>query len=655
MAADLPVTLESSIKDIYLSFCNDQTAGGTSAAFDMLLEKSALQDLKGQGLRLFVELKQKMSAAGLNFKQMKLLQDLEKTIHKVQLAVATVRGAPNQSASETLKETIERGASDASGFNEILVCGAGPVGLRAACECALMGFNVRVIEKRPNFSRANILTFWDQTMADMLGLGAKSYFPNLVTAGDQQFLGTRQIQACLVKTLLLLGASVRFGMEICGLLPPDASCGKKWRGLFRPYVKHRRTNHVQADLTLSEKEAPAAPEGGDASSTAEGKNDQAADSAVDFQKQKDYATGEKGREQWEVDRSFLNASLSNSSDGADINQEETESLEFDAYMIAEGGWSDSTGKLGFDKVVENFQACFGLVINMKYNQDDETERNMKSKIAFTLSGDFPLHNCPIRCEFVEYLKGETHFFALVVMKKNPVPTEKAEAYLKQAEESGTAESVLEQMRFSQTRKGLIEMGVFKEDKRTGQEILKPENVDVGRLQEMAREIVTEMGLPPTAEFFDTNPVQLFDFSRRARCVHPVKVLRGGAGGQGLPEIVDPEGFCSMAGEAHPPGTEGSAALVLPVGDALQEPNWTQGLGVNRGFHTAMNQAFACLLGREKGIKAAVEESVAGHKCVINMKWGMGNSGLAGSGGGNIGLKPVKEWNSDPRTRLPFKS
>ena len=31
-------------------------------------------------------------------------------------------------------------------------------------------------------------------------------------------------------------------------------------------------------------------------------------------------------------------------------------------------------------------------------------------------------------------------------------------------------------------------------------------------------------------------------------------------------------------------------LVLPVGDALQEPFWPEGLGVNRGMHNAMDAA-----------------------------------------------------------------
>jgi hypothetical protein len=301
--------------------------------------------------------------------------------------------------------------------------------------------------------------------------------------------------------------------------------------------------------------------------------------------------------------------------------------------------------------VDKFKACFGLVINMKYNPNDLKEKNLKSKIHFSLSGDWPLKKCPIQAEFLEYLKGETHFYALVVTKRN-LATDMTERHLQQIDEKDRdmiPESVLEHMRFACTQKGLMEMGVFREDKAIGHALLAPENVDVDRLREMAREITTEMGLPPTADFYDTNPVQLFDFSRRARCVHPIKVLRCV---DGTPNIFNPAEFAKFAGDSQK--DKSGSALVLPIGDALQEPNWTQGLGINRGFHTAMNQAFACLLAREKTAIDAVQESVKVHQCVTDMKWGIGNSGLAGSGGGNIGLKPAKEWNSDPRSRLPFK-
>merc|ERR1712232_288445 len=87
------------------------------------------------------------------------------------------------------------------------------------------------------------------------------------------------------------------------------------------------------------------------------------------------------------------------------------------------------------------------------------------------------------------------------------------------------EDIVAMMRRNASQKGLVEMGVFKQAYPSGKACLAPSNVDVVKLHEMARVITTEMGLPDTVEMFETNPVQLFDFSRRARVMEPVRVLR----------------------------------------------------------------------------------------------------------------------------------
>jgi len=359
---------------------------------------------------------------------------------------------------------------------------------------------------------------------------------------------------------------------------------------------------------------------------------------TEFQASKDYTASQDSAafEKNEVDQNFIG----NGPQSQDPSYLGEKTIDFDAYVIAEGGWSDSTRKLGFDKRVDQFKAVLGVVINMQYDPSDMKEKGLQSSIHFGLSGDFPLRNCRIQTEFVEYLKGETHFYALVVSKKN-VTKDRTEQFLAKAKEEDRKDipdEMLEHMRFSSTQKGLLEMGVFKEDKATGQALLAASNLNPDRLYELAREIVTEMGLPPTAKFYETNPVQLFDFSRRACCVHPVKVLHP----QGM--VLDPHEVLAEAADG---------AVVLPVGDALQEPNWTEGLGINRGFHTGMNQAYSLLLAREKSVKHAVSESVKSHKAMSSMKWGGGTSGLAGSGTGCLDLTPFKDWNVDPRTR--FKS
>ena len=91
----------------------------------------------------------------------------------------------------------------------VVVSGAGPVGLRAAVEAALMGMNVHVIEKRDQFSRVNILMLWQGTADDLVAYGAKAFYPrfsNRNMGSSPLHLGTREIQLVLLKNALLLGA-----------------------------------------------------------------------------------------------------------------------------------------------------------------------------------------------------------------------------------------------------------------------------------------------------------------------------------------------------------------------------------------------------------------------------------------------------------------
>ena len=87
----------------------------------------------------------------------------------------------------------------------VVVSGAGPIGLRAAVECALGGDEVTVIEKRFVFSRVNILLLWACTADDLINCGAKAFLPGFSSKNDILHLGTRQMQLVLLKSALLLG------------------------------------------------------------------------------------------------------------------------------------------------------------------------------------------------------------------------------------------------------------------------------------------------------------------------------------------------------------------------------------------------------------------------------------------------------------------
>lgn len=578
---------------LFESFLAADEVDATEAAFAALLLAAGCEPLRGGGLQLYRAIKAEV-APKVNFRTGKIFSSLDARLQ----------------AAQALAQTLASGATPAAPAApfDVLVCGAGPVGLRAAVEAAMLGLTVTVVEKRTAFSRANVITFWDETMADMLSLGAKSYRPNLASTGNPKHIGTREMQLILLKDLLLLGGVVRYGMRITGLVPPGGG-GGRWQARFVPYVR-------------SADEGAHAPD--------------AAALALEFQRMKTYeaafeATGNKGKhlERCELDPSFVRGASPASGE---------ERVAFNAYLVGEGGWSDSTARLGFGKTVTKANARFGLVINLRYDPQQPAERRLKSRIWHCLGPEWPLRECPVLAEFVEYLKGESHFLALVVELQNKYAQRSAER-LEQARGTGVltaeAEAAMEAMA---TRSGLIELGVVRR-KLPRAQLLQADNVDADALRRVARTIATEVGIPPEARFCEVNPVQLFDFSSLARCDLPLRLLHAdGAVSDGTPD---------EAARAAAAGA-GAAALACPIGDALQEPVWTSGLGVNRGFHGGLNAVYACLCARHRGLPAACAELDAAWRRMLQIGW---PSGLATEYRKGCCVKPGEGWTADPKTRL----
>lgn len=103
------------------------------------------------------------------------------------------------------QKQLDSGADPLKG-EKLAVIGAGPIGLRAALELALLGAEVHVFDSRASFSRMNILKLWDWAASDLLELGAKHLLPNFLTYIDH--IGIRELQALLLKLCLL--AKVKF-------------------------------------------------------------------------------------------------------------------------------------------------------------------------------------------------------------------------------------------------------------------------------------------------------------------------------------------------------------------------------------------------------------------------------------------------------------
>ncbi len=97
-----------------------------------------------------------------------------------------------------------------------LVVGAGIGGLRVACELALLGVRVVVVEKRTAFTRNNVLHLWSHVVADVQALGAAFWVPGFCK-GNIHHCAIRKLQLCLLRSALLLGVDVFLGVAFEGV------------------------------------------------------------------------------------------------------------------------------------------------------------------------------------------------------------------------------------------------------------------------------------------------------------------------------------------------------------------------------------------------------------------------------------------------------
>ncbi|KAF6115031.1 microtubule associated monooxygenase, calponin and LIM domain containing 1 [Phyllostomus discolor] len=139
-----------------------------------------------------------------------------------------------------------------------LVVGAGPCGLRAAVELALLGARVVLVEKRTKFSRHNVLHLWPFTIHDLRALGAKKFFGRFCT-GTLDHISIRQLQLLLLKVALLLGVEIHWGVTFTGLQPPPKK-GNGWRAQLQPSPPAQLANY-EFDVLISAAGGKFIPEG----------------------------------------------------------------------------------------------------------------------------------------------------------------------------------------------------------------------------------------------------------------------------------------------------------------------------------------------------------------------------------------------------------
>ncbi|KAJ3120734.1 hypothetical protein HK098_004274 [Nowakowskiella sp. JEL0407] len=112
------------------------------------------------------------------------------------------------SAEDYISIVQDRAKSANSNRRNVLVCGAGPAGLRFAIECCLLRCDrVVVLEKRTKLTRYNVLHIWKFGLADLKALGAKVFFRGL-GLGSLDVISIRRVQIVLLKIALILGVKV---------------------------------------------------------------------------------------------------------------------------------------------------------------------------------------------------------------------------------------------------------------------------------------------------------------------------------------------------------------------------------------------------------------------------------------------------------------
>ena len=93
-------------------------------------------------------------------------------------------------------EKIYGGNSLNSERNRVLVVGAGPVGLRSALEAQLLGARTVIVERRPKFTRNNVLKLWKFLIQDLKAFGAKKFYGKFAT-GTINHINIRTLQVDL--------------------------------------------------------------------------------------------------------------------------------------------------------------------------------------------------------------------------------------------------------------------------------------------------------------------------------------------------------------------------------------------------------------------------------------------------------------------------
>ncbi|ORY36873.1 hypothetical protein BCR33DRAFT_721800 [Rhizoclosmatium globosum] len=244
-------------------------------------------------------------------------------------------------------------------------------------------------------------------------------------------------------------------------------------------------------------------------------------------------------------------------------------IPFDYFFVAEGESSRLIRHLGFDRKVWKFANMIGIVVNFDITPSElksamSAERSIPEFLVTRAAATWKsgplgkLDKLGYELENMEYMRSfKTHFF-VVTIKKNTLKSS----------------------------------GIVKEDKSSIKELLDYTNLDIQKLESFARDLGNVAGVPQTCPLSKKHGVQIFDFSCKGQCTSTLRKFT--SRDPSFPET-----------------------LILPIGDALQNPYWPYGLGVNRGFHSAFDAVHAIHIAETQSFDTALFERITAFRA---MEW-----------------------------------
>jgi len=418
-----------------------------------------------------------------------------------------------------------------------VICGGGPVGLRLAVELRLLGATVVLCEKREGFSRSNVLHIWDFVLHDLLALGAKVLYPRFGSAASFLHIGTRQLQATLLKVSLLLGVDVRFGVELVGI-----EAAKETPERSPPAEEPRSTASSSAVVSVPSW----------VRQTASAKPLLPSTAVIPKAPPPSWHVRLRG--------AGVRPGTANPNPGGADAGNSGELLPCDAFIDASGPRSAvSTKQAGFVYQEVYTAEAVGLVVNFEHC-GTRLEQHLQ-EFSWAKQFNFELFDrlkeeADLDLENAVYYQGETHYFVVTPRRHNLI----ARGVLMPESPERRRQATDGSRGNPYTPRGGANMSV-----------LDPQNSRIcqAKLCRYARSIADFFGVPRSCKF--VGAPQLFDFSSRRSSTEAVRLLSPPPGGprQQLPRPLP----------------------MFVVGDALLEPFWPEGLGVVRGFLGALDTAW----------------------------------------------------------------